>query len=242
MPIFIALRSLRCSHEADWSLHIHTVKLMLPYSAAAAAAGHRHYLCYATGYLISVKMIKLPSELLHKFLTGDHAMRHCNGLWNFIWSDMMIETTVMRYGYVPGGIIGITLNESALERYARSLYVSSVLEQSPPGLKRNETNKNVTQHKEESKAWMKIDSIDRDKLWKNLVTSIAPFFVDGDSQEIVYIHSGKLSTKEINLESCKTLRENQLQQFINGLSDGFYKPLKAAVLTMMKLKKSIKFN
>ena len=61
---------------------------------------------------------------------------------------MMIETTVMRYGYVPGGIIGITLNESALERYARSLYVSSVLEQ-------NETNKNVTQHKEESKACMK---------------------------------------------------------------------------------------
>ena len=74
------------------------------------------------------------------------------------------------------------------------------------------------------------------------MTSIAPFFVDGDSQEIVYIHSGKLSTKEINLESCKTLRENQLQQFINGLSDGFYKPLKAAVLTMMKFKKSIKFN
>ena len=61
---------------------------------------------------------------------------------------MMIETTGMRYGYVPGGIIGITLNESALERYARSLYVSSVLEQ-------NETNKNVAQHKEESKACMK---------------------------------------------------------------------------------------
>ena len=61
---------------------------------------------------------------------------------------MMIETTVMRYGYVPGGIIGITFNESALERYARSLYVSSVLEQ-------NETTKNVTQHKEESKACMK---------------------------------------------------------------------------------------
>ena len=65
---------------------------------------------------------------------------------------MMIETTVMRCGYVPGGIIGITLNESALERYARSLYVSSVLEQSLPGIKINETNKNATQHKEESKA------------------------------------------------------------------------------------------
>ena len=109
-------------------------------------------------------MIKLPSELLHKFLTGGNTMRHCNGLWNFIWSDMMIETTVMRYGHGPECMTGITLNESPLERCARSLHVSSVLEQSLPGLKGNETNKNVTHHKEESEAQMKIVSIDCDKL------------------------------------------------------------------------------
>ena len=44
-------------------------------------------------------------------------------------------------------MIGITLNESALERWASSLHVSSVLEQSLLGLKGNETNKNVTQRK-----------------------------------------------------------------------------------------------
>ena len=77
--IFIALRFIRFSREADWPLHIHTVKLMLPYFAAA---GYWHYLRYATVYLI--KMTKLPSELFHKLLTREHAMRHCNGLWNSI--------------------------------------------------------------------------------------------------------------------------------------------------------------
>lgn len=96
-------------------------------------------------------MKKLPSEVLNKFLTREHAMRHCNGLWNSIWSDMMIETTVMRYGHGPAGIIGITLSESALERWARILHVLSVLEQNFLGLKGSETNKNVTHHKEEWK-------------------------------------------------------------------------------------------
>ena len=48
---------------------------MLPYFAVA---GHFHYVRYATVYLI--KMTKLSSELLHKFFTEEHAMRHCK-LW-----------------------------------------------------------------------------------------------------------------------------------------------------------------
>ena len=97
-PILMALRFIRSSCEADWPLQIHEVKLMLPYFAAAS---HWHYLRYATVYLIKLK--KLPSELLRKFLTGEHAMRLFNGLWNSVWSDMMIETTLMRYGHGPAG-------------------------------------------------------------------------------------------------------------------------------------------
>ena len=78
-PIFIALRFIRSSFEAKWPLQIHTVRLMLPYFAAA---DHWHYLRYATVYLI--RMAKLPSDLFKKFLTREHAMRHCNGHWNSI--------------------------------------------------------------------------------------------------------------------------------------------------------------
>ena len=124
---------------------------------------------------------------------------------------MMVETTVMRYGHGPAGMIGITLNESALEGWARNLHVSSVLEQSLLRLKGNEKNKNVTHYKEESKARMKRDRIGRDKLRRYLVAFIAPFSVHGDPLEIVFIHSGKLSTKEIYVDSCKTVGEKQLQ-------------------------------
>ena len=70
LPIFIALRFIRSSCEVDWPPQIHTVKLMLPYFAAA---GHCHYLRYATVFLI--KMTKLPAELPHKFLTEEQALQ-----------------------------------------------------------------------------------------------------------------------------------------------------------------------
>ena len=87
---------------------------------------------------------------------------------------------------------------------------------------------------------MKIDSVDRDKLRKYLVTFIALFSVNGHCQEIVHMHLRKLSNEEINVNLCKAVGEKQLQQFISDLADGFYKPLNLAVLTIKKLKKSIK--
>ena len=88
------------------------------------ALGPAHCLCYATLYFI--KMTKLPSELLHKLLTGEHDTRDGNGLWNSIWSNMVIEMTFMGYCHVQAGMIGVNVNNSALECWAKNLHVSSV--------------------------------------------------------------------------------------------------------------------
>ena len=122
---------------------------------------------------------------------------------------MMIETTVMRYVNGTACVIGIILNESVLECWVGSLHISNVLEQSLLGLKGNDTNKDVTHYTKKSKARMNIDSIDRNKLRKYLVTYIALFYVDVDPLGIVHIHSGKFSTKEINVYLCKTVGEKQ---------------------------------
>ena len=50
------------------------------------------------------------------------------GLWNGIWSDMMIETTFMWYGHAPGGLVGITLKPEMLKVWALSLHACSRLE------------------------------------------------------------------------------------------------------------------
>ena len=66
---------------------------MTPYFSAA---GHWKYARESICYLRSME--KLSGDIFHKFMKGEHVMRHQKGLWNGIWSDMMIETTYMKYG------------------------------------------------------------------------------------------------------------------------------------------------
>ena len=54
-------------------------------------------------------MERIPGAVLKLFMVGENVMRHKPGLWNGMWSDMFIETTSMRYGHGPNGIIGINL-------------------------------------------------------------------------------------------------------------------------------------
>lgn len=96
---------------------------MLPYFFAA---GHVHYARYGMCYIRAMEA--LPADVLARILKGEHVMRHQRGLWNGIWSDMFIETTFMRYGHAPGGIIGITLKPETLKVWALSLHACSRLE------------------------------------------------------------------------------------------------------------------
>ena len=72
-------------------------------------------------------MRKLSKNLLKNNLDGEHAIWHQNGKWNSIWSDLMIETTVIQYGHGSNGMTGLPFNEKALDRWAKSLCISSIV-------------------------------------------------------------------------------------------------------------------
>ena len=109
-PIFICLLFARADREGEWLLHLKSVKEMLSYFYAA---GHHNYARYGSYYLRNIET--LPCEVLEKFMKGEHVIRHQEGYWNGIWSDMFIETTFMRYGKGPGGIVGVTLQPKVVK-------------------------------------------------------------------------------------------------------------------------------
>lgn len=73
-------------------------------------------------------------------------MPHVPGIWNDICSDMFIETTFMCYGHGPGGIVGITLKPSTLQKWALSLYICSKLVQETVYI-HEKKSVNITVHK-----------------------------------------------------------------------------------------------
>lgn len=79
-------------------------------------------------------------------------MRHKPRVWNGIWSDMMIESTYMRYGHGVRGssLTGLTLNSSAGKRWALSMHVTSQLKSDVCELsKQDKINNSSIYHKPE---------------------------------------------------------------------------------------------
>ena len=108
-PVVIIMKYIRAEREADWALHLDTVKEMIP---LFFVAGHTHYARYALYYLRTTET--LPAEVYKHFRAHEHTMHHIPGLFNGIWSDMALETTYMRYGHGCKGIVGITLKPENL--------------------------------------------------------------------------------------------------------------------------------
>ena len=118
--VLIMMMYVRAEREGECALHLHAVEKMIPYFFAA---GHVNYARYASYYIRC--MNKLPPGVLRKFMAGEYVMRHQKGIFNGIWSDMHIETTFMRHGKGPRGLVGITLKPKAVKQWSLSLHACS---------------------------------------------------------------------------------------------------------------------
>lgn len=88
-------------------------------------SGHFSFAWYCLYYLHS--MSKLPGPLQNGITKGNHVVGHKRDIWSGLWSDQYIESTFMRYGHSPGGIVGITLQPSTVKWWAVSLNICAQL-------------------------------------------------------------------------------------------------------------------
>ena len=132
---------------------------------------------------------------------------------------------------VHGGIVGITLNEHALCRWALSLHICSRLTKDIADLK-EATLLEVDRHKEESTSRIKADSDDRNAIRDKLETCVDPLDVS-QGQNLINIVTGKISNKNVNVQ----IGEGQLQEFESACPTGFYQTIKMKVITMKEGKK-----
>ena len=107
-------------------------------------------------------MGKLFSGILNKFMKAEHAVGNQKGLWNGTWSDMMIETTYMKYGKGPSGMISTATKPRSMQTWANSHQIV------------NETLHNLVTFTE-SRARLISDQEDGAKLRKLMSTCTHPF-------------------------------------------------------------------
>ena len=103
MEIVEILRNfITAERTGDWSLHLSTVKQMLPYYAAA---GHNQYT--KSAYLYYQQMSNLPvtnPDVYKAFAEGYHVIRRSDRFWAGLSTDLIIEQVLMRSVKATGGM------------------------------------------------------------------------------------------------------------------------------------------
>lgn len=234
-PVFIMMVFVRAEREGDWPLHLWAVKQMMPYFFASA---HFNYARYGLHYLRTME--RLPPEVLQSFMRGEHTMRHKPGRWNLIWSDMWIETTFMRYGHGPNGIIGITLKPDILKRWAYSMHTCSMIVQDVADMSVDSGEKEVTSHKEEKPSRITSDAKDRDKIRDKLLSCIDPLDPTDHPASLINVVTGRIAPETVNAHDAVDIGNGQLVSFEKSWPSGFNASLSKLVVTMAVKRKAVK--
>ena len=186
-------------------------------------------------------MYGLPQEVTQKFMKGLHVARLKDGYFNGIWSDMLIETTYMKFGKSSGGLVGITLKPKSVLRWAYSFHkLSSMIKD----LKEISDKASTTwKHKEEYDERMKQDLKDRLKIKKKLASCINSLTETGGefSAGVVNIASGKVTPAgQTNIHDCVKIGKEQMIEFRSGLPEGFNEKIPFSVKLAAKKTRKIK--
>ncbi|KAL8577294.1 hypothetical protein ACOMHN_062803 [Nucella lapillus] len=168
-------------------------------------------------------------------------MRHVEGLWNGIPSDMFIESTFMRYGHGRAGIVGVTLKPETLKTWALSRHVCSQLMVDLAEIRGDtDDDRFQTIHKEESPARMESDKKDREGVRKKIVMCIHPLDPDVHPEQLVNVANGSLAPSSVNVDKTITIAEEQVAAFEMTLPQGYWNAIPKRVTTMAMTRKGVK--
>ena len=164
-------------------------------------------------------MKNLPPVVPDRSMKGEHTTHHQKGYWNGLCSDMFIETTFMRYGNGPGGLIGITLKPKSVSLHT----CTTMLHDLNKMRDHHKSSPDEQKHKEEMPARIKKDNSDRLKIKRKIEECISPLDTIKHPPELINISSGKInSDKSVNAEDAALIGEKEIQTFTKNLPESLH--------------------
>ena len=225
----------KAEREGDFALHLYCCRMMMPYFFSAKHVNYARYgICYIN------TMENLPPEVLTQFMKGEHVMRHQKGIWNAIWSDMMIETSYMKIGKGPLGVIGFTTSSTTISIWAKSMHAQTTYLSELHACSGGKMTPQTT-HKMESKARIDADEVDRSKLRSYLKNCIHPLDTDCHTEnKLCNIVTGQIAEDNVNVNKSVLRGKELMELFIGKLPQGFRSTISSTVITMTDTKKQKK--
>lgn len=125
--IDLLLNAISAERDSDWNLHIETFKEMLNYDRAF---DHFKYFKWGSIYIMDMMRLPIDHPDLHKrFRSGCHAVSRCptESKFNMVSTDMALEQSMNRDSKTKGGIIGISQDFNAVEKWTLSSHMRAAV-------------------------------------------------------------------------------------------------------------------
>ena len=133
-----------------------------------------------------------PGNVLNPLIKREHVVRLQHRFWYAIWMNMAIESTYMRIGKEPSGLISVTTQKRTVKVWANSYHLCNELLSELDTLT-NSDNVDRTKHKQEGDGRIKVDKLDRKKLQNTLEKCIHTLSLETHkhSRTLVNIYTDK---------------------------------------------------
>ena len=115
--VTLLLDFLSAERDSDWNLHLETFQNMLNYDRA-----YDHYKYFLWGTIYIIDMLRLPEEhpeLYEMYCNGFHTVSRAQkqSQFNSVSTDMALEQSMNRDSKTKGGIIGVSNDVQAVEKW-----------------------------------------------------------------------------------------------------------------------------
>ena len=238
--VCILLRYIRAERDGIWQLHLTSLAEMLPFFHAF---DHTNYARWVPVYLAD--MHRLPETapaVYEQFAMGNFPVKGSKGRFNQVWSDLKLEQSLNRYSKTSGGLIGITRNQNAVDRWhITASDRAKVLENIRHMCGSSKPDSYV--HKEAGQSRLQRDEKDVQKLANHILSFCNPFTVTGP--QIMNIVTGVVANTDVtsSLLSATSRGKNLVNQFVESrlktnLVDFFHPLSKVQSKTFSSLNKT----
>ena len=111
----LLLQFVKAERTGNWELHLLSVAAMVPHFFSMDRPNYARWLPV---YIMDMRQLATKHPEVHKeFVNGNHAVSRSSKPFAQVWTDMALEQTINADSKSKGGIIGISQNPGALDRW-----------------------------------------------------------------------------------------------------------------------------
>ena len=138
-------------------------------------------------------------DVHQEFMNGNHPVKRSKNKFNQVWSDMALERSVNRDSKTKGGIVGITLQKNALDRWFLTAHVRAAVTSAREICSISNDDEQVSElnHKEIGKKRCCRDECDVQSMLTTVVEQMVNPFERSDVKELQNIATGVIALVEV---------------------------------------------